>query len=306
MSPRSPPRQSSSTASAMASSRSRVAALLERPPALLDREQAPRHLDHRRAVEVLRESVGVDRRRGDDDLQVGPARQDLAQVAEQEVDVQAAFVRLVDDQRVVGAQQRVALRLGEQDAVGHQLDRGAALQPVLEAHLEADDLAERRVQLLGDALGDARRGDAPRLRVADQPAAAGTDAATQLERDLRQLGGLARAGLAADDDDRVLAHRPRDLVPPRRDRQRRRVGDRRDGVRGGDGLGRHGPPIIGGAVARLRASAFHLVRDGVDHGALRVLHHRHAADRRGCPSGPSAPCRRAWRTAWPSCRCRRR
>ena len=58
--------------------------------------------------EVLREAVGVDRRRGDDHLQVGPARQDLPQVAEQEVDVQAALVRLVDDQRVVGAQQRVA------------------------------------------------------------------------------------------------------------------------------------------------------------------------------------------------------
>ena len=89
--------------------------------------EAARHLDHRRRAvapsEVLREALGVDRRRGDDHLQVGPARQDLAQVAEQEVDVQAALVRLVDDDRVVGAQQRVALRLGEQDAVGHQLDR---------------------------------------------------------------------------------------------------------------------------------------------------------------------------------------
>ena len=84
-----------------------VLALLERPPALFDREQAARDLDHRRRPvargEVLREAVGVDRGRGDDDLQVGPPRQDLAQVAEQEVDVQAALVRLVDDQRVVGA-----------------------------------------------------------------------------------------------------------------------------------------------------------------------------------------------------------
>jgi hypothetical protein len=129
---------------------------------------------------VLREAVGVDGGRGDDDLQVGPARQHLPQVAEQEVDVQAALVRLVDDQRVVGAQQRVALRLGQQDAVGHQLDRGAGLQPVLEAHLVADHLAQRRVQLVGDALGHAAGGDAPRLRVADQAAAPGAQAAPQL------------------------------------------------------------------------------------------------------------------------------
>ncbi len=124
-----PPRHSSSTASAIALLRSWSRVLLERPPALLDREHAARDLDHRRralrAGEVLRKAIGVDRGRGDDHLQIGPARQDLAQVAEQEVDVQAALVRLVDDQRVVGAQQRVALRLGEQDAVGHQLDAGA-------------------------------------------------------------------------------------------------------------------------------------------------------------------------------------
>jgi hypothetical protein len=39
-----------------------------------------------------------------------------------------------------GAQQRIALRLGEQDAVGHQLDAGPRRQPVLEADLVADDL----------------------------------------------------------------------------------------------------------------------------------------------------------------------
>ena len=92
-------------------------------------------------------------------------------MAEQEVDVEAALVRLVDDDRVVGTQQRIALRLGEQDAVGHQLDAGAGREPVLEADLVADDLAERRLQLLGDAPGDARGGDAARLGVADQAAA---------------------------------------------------------------------------------------------------------------------------------------
>ena len=186
-----------------------LARLLERPPALLDREQPAADHDHRRRPlgrrEVLREAVGVDRRRRDDHLQVGPARQDLAQVAEQEVDVEAALVRLVDDDRVVGPQQRIALRLGQQDAVGHQLDRGARLRSrSWKRTLVADDLAQRRVQLERDALGDARRGDPARLRVADQPAAVGA-AAAELEHDLGQLRRLAGAGLAADDHDLVLA-----------------------------------------------------------------------------------------------------
>ena len=36
-------------------------------------------------------------------LQIGAARQQLLDVAQQEIDVQAALVRLVDDQRVVGS-----------------------------------------------------------------------------------------------------------------------------------------------------------------------------------------------------------
>jgi hypothetical protein len=38
--------------------------------------------------------------------------------------VQAALRRLVDDQRVVLVQQPVVRDLGQQDAVGHQLDEG--------------------------------------------------------------------------------------------------------------------------------------------------------------------------------------
>ena len=33
-------------------------------------------------------------------------------------------MRLVDDERVIGLEQRVGLRFGQQDAVGHQLDAG--------------------------------------------------------------------------------------------------------------------------------------------------------------------------------------
>ena len=43
--------------------------------------------------------------------------------------------------------------------------------------------------------------------------------------------GLARTGLAADDDHRVVAYGTRDLVAPRRDGQRLGKRDRRNGVR---------------------------------------------------------------------------
>ena len=68
------------------------------------------------------ETLRVDGRGGDDDLQIGALRQDALEVAEDEVNVQAAFVRLVNDEGGVAAQQLVVLDFGEQNAVGHELD----------------------------------------------------------------------------------------------------------------------------------------------------------------------------------------
>ena len=99
---------SSSTASQIAViwSRSGVLRILlqQRPVAHLHRIRAPADLDDRRVAEVPGEALRVDRRRGDDDLQVGAAGQQLGEIAEEEVDVEAALVRLVDDDRVVLAQ----------------------------------------------------------------------------------------------------------------------------------------------------------------------------------------------------------
>ncbi len=91
-----------------------------------------------------------------------------------------------------------------------------------EAHLESDRAAQRRAELLRDAARHRPRGDAARLRVPDQPAVA----PTRVEADLRQLRGLARAGLAADDHDRVRADRGRDLLRALGHGQLRRIGDR--------------------------------------------------------------------------------
>ena len=114
-------------------------------------------------------------------------------------------MRLVEDQRVVAQQAAVALDLGEQDAVGHQLDQRAVAGLVGEPDGVADGVAERGAQFVGDALGDGAGGEPARLGVADGAA----DTAAQFQADLRQLGGLARPGLAGDDDHLVVADRRR-------------------------------------------------------------------------------------------------
>ena len=92
---------------------------------------------------------------------------------------------------VVLAQLAVALGLGEQDAVGHELDGRFACR-FLEAHLVADAVAELRCR--------APRRCAPRPSARRCGAAAyGHARAAHLQQHLRQLGGLAGAGLAADD-----------------------------------------------------------------------------------------------------------
>ena len=89
----------------------------------LDRVGPAGDLDDRGAPEVGGHPLDVDRGRGDDELQVGTPRQQLGEVAQQEVDVEAPLVGLVEDDRVVLPQQPVVRDLGQQDAVGHQLDQ---------------------------------------------------------------------------------------------------------------------------------------------------------------------------------------
>ena len=114
-----------------------VARRPEGPVAQLDRVHTPGHLDDRRIVTVLREMAGearcVDGRRRDDHLEVRSLGQESPEVPEDEVDVEAALVRLVDDQRVVAAQLPVPLQLGEQDAVGHDPQQRAGGDPIGEA-----------------------------------------------------------------------------------------------------------------------------------------------------------------------------
>jgi len=178
-------------------------------------EGTPGHFDHRRIVEMLGKALQVDGRGGDDDFQVRTTRQQGFQVTQQEVDVQAAFVGFVDDDRVVALKKAIMLGFGQQNTVGHQLDQGIAVALILETHLIADQCAERRADLLGNPAGHAASGDTARLGMTDQTVLTATD----FQADLRQLGGLPGAGLAGNDQHLVLEQRLLDLVTLGRDGQ---------------------------------------------------------------------------------------
>jgi len=190
-----------------------------RPIQHVDGIRPPGDLDHRRAAEELREPLGLERRGADDHPQVGPLRDQPLQEPEEEVDVQRALVRLVDDDRAVRAEQRIVLDLREQHAVGEELDVRVARDLVVEPDLVADDIAELRLELLGDARGDARRGDPARLRAADVAVLVALATLEHREADLRELRRLPGARLAGDDHDLVVVDRAGDVLDARADRE---------------------------------------------------------------------------------------
>jgi len=202
--------------------------VLGRSVAHLDRIGPSRDLeDGRRAAlrigEVHGEALRIDGRGGDDELQIRSARQQTLQIAEQHVDVEAALVRLVDDEGVVFVEQPILLDLREQDAVGHQLDRGLRADPVVEAHLVADQPAGCPAELLRNPIRQGACRDAPRLGVADPPG----EPASEFQTELRQLSRLAGARLAAKDDDLMRRDRLRDLLAALAHGKLGRIGDDR-------------------------------------------------------------------------------
>ncbi len=158
-------------------------------------KEAPADVDDGRLVEGLDELLGVERRRSDDHLELGAGRQERPGEPQEKIDVQAALVGFVDDQGVVFEEVVVGLRLGQEHAVGHDLDVGFPRRPVLEADLVAHRAAEGLAELFGDAIGDGHGGDPARLGAGDHPG----HAAPGLEAHLGDLGALAAARLAGDD-----------------------------------------------------------------------------------------------------------
>ena len=133
----------------------------------------------------------------------------LLEHAQQQVDVETALVRLVDDQGVVATQLAIALQLLEQDAVRHQLDAAIRAGAIVEAHLVADGAADRGARLLGKAVRQRARGNPSRLRMPDHA----RHATPGLEAELRELRRLTRARGPAKNDGGIAADRLDDLSP---------------------------------------------------------------------------------------------
>ena len=128
---------------------------------------------------------------GDDHLEVMAADQDALEDAEEKIHVEGTFVGLVDDDHVVGPEQRIGTGLGEQHAVGHELDARAVRHAPPVAVLEPDESAHLDAEFGGDALGHRHCRETARLRDGDAPQRARVEregalaAMEELERHLR-------------------------------------------------------------------------------------------------------------------------
>ena len=190
--------------------------LRRRAVAHFDGVAPSRHLDDRGVAEKGGESAGIDGGGAHDNRQVAAPAHETLEMTEQHVDVEAALVRLVDDDGAVFTKSRVRLDFGEQNAVGHELETAAPRNPTIETHLVAHQFPDSGSGFRGDPRRHTACRDAPGLSVSD---------ASSLVRPLdeahfRKLGGLPRTGIATDDHHAVLAQGPRNLFGMSRDRKR--------------------------------------------------------------------------------------
>ena len=116
---------------------------------------------------MLRKTLRIYGGRGDDDFQIGAFRQQLLEIAHDEVNIQTALVSFIDNDAVILAQLTVLLNFCQQDAVRHQLHLGVGTDAVIKADFIAHSLTDLGLQLLGEACCHTARRQAPRLGMAN-------------------------------------------------------------------------------------------------------------------------------------------
>ena len=144
---------------------------------------------------MFRKLLWINRRRRDDHFQVRPPDNQALHITEQKINIQGTLMRLVDNQRVVLPERRIAVRLREQDAVCHYLDEGRIIGAVVETNFVGHRMAARLLQFLGKPGRQTARSDPSRLGAANHA----VHAAPQLQTNLRQLGCLAGTSFTAQD-----------------------------------------------------------------------------------------------------------
>ena len=139
----------------------------------------------------------------------------MLEIAEQKINIKAALVGLIDNQRVIAIQKTVMLHFCQQDAVGHYLDPGRFRGVVGKPHLVPDLLAYRLTQFFGNPAGNTARGYPPGLGMTNKPA----DAAPQVQANLRNLSGFTGPGLTSNDHHLMVVDGITDVLDAIADRQ---------------------------------------------------------------------------------------
>ena len=127
----------------------------------------------------------------------------LAQHADQQVGLEAAFVHLVDDDRVDPVQPGIGQQASQQDAGGHEFHERFRAGLVFPAHAESDAGAQRAAVQRGKAPCGGARGNPAGLGDEDAPGSPRALRLTPLQHQVcherRHQGRLARAGRRLDD-----------------------------------------------------------------------------------------------------------
>ena len=154
--------------------------------------------DHRRrggraGAEQRGEAVRVERGRHGEHPEVGPQpTPDVEQQRQGQIGHEVALVHLVEDHEAGALQARVGLDAADEDALGHDLDPGAAADPTLVAGAVADGRADRLAEQVGHALGRGAGREAARLEHHD-PLVDEPRFAEQVQRHHGRLAGARRS-----------------------------------------------------------------------------------------------------------------
>jgi len=117
---------------------------------------------------------------GYDELEGAASFQQTMEIAEQEIDVEVAFVCFIDDNTAIPVETWVLPGLREQHPVGHEFDPGILRRPIMKANFTAHQVTVTAEFFL-DPPGDRRGGNAAGLCAADQTGMVGG----QVEADFR-------------------------------------------------------------------------------------------------------------------------
>ena len=157
-----------------------------------------------RRIELLRQSIAIQRRRHDDDAQIGAQlRLHIQREGQGKVGTEVAFVKLIEQNGTDAIQTGIILDQAREDAFGDDLDTGSLADSGFKPDAIANPLTNRFRHGGGHEQGRRARGNAPWLQHDDalrsQPGLA--------KQRWWQASGLARAGRRFQDQPGVLLQR---------------------------------------------------------------------------------------------------